>query len=110
MSWLRRVRNKISPLQMNSGSAVNVQLDAEPQIVTAIASPAGRELKSCMPTHATPDSVSPIHTPLPRIRNSVAIRSAVIAMSLIAQRLGRLDDDATAENLEDQLVDEGDRE
>ena len=64
MSWLRRVRNRISPIQMKSGSAVSVQLDDEPQIVTAIASPAGRELKSCMPIQATPESVRPIQTPL----------------------------------------------
>ena len=36
---------------MKSGSAVSVHDDAEPQIVTAIASPAGREMKSC---HADP--------------------------------------------------------
>src|SRR4051812_46390315 len=91
MSVLRRVRKRISPIQMKSGNAVSVQLADEPQIVTAIASPAGRELKSCMPTQATPESVSPIQTPLPRMRKRVAISSAVIAMSLIAQRLGGLD-------------------
>ena len=64
MSSDRRVRNRISPIQMNSGSAVSVQLDDEPQIVTAIASPAGRELNSCMPIQATPESVRPIQTPL----------------------------------------------
>ena len=69
MSWLSRVRNRISPIHTNKGRAVSVQLEAEPQIVTAIASPAGRELNSCMPIQATPDSVSPIQTPLPRIRN-----------------------------------------
>ena len=74
MSCDRRVRNRISPIQMKSGSAVSVQLEAEPQIVTAIASPAGRELKSCMPIQATPDSVRPIQTPLPRI--GTARRSA----------------------------------
>src|ERR1043165_6271326 len=42
MSSDRRVRNRISPIQMNSGSAVSVHDEADPQIVTAIASPAGR--------------------------------------------------------------------
>jgi hypothetical protein len=84
MSWLSRVRNRISPIHTNRGSAVSVQLEALPQIVSAIASPAGRLLNSCMPIHATPDSVRPIQTPLPRIRNSVTISSAVIAMSLMA--------------------------
>src|SRR5574341_2694525 len=78
MSWLRRVRNRISPIQMNSGSAVSVQLEAEPQSVTAIASPAGREENSCMPIQATPDKVRPIHTPLARMRNSDSTSSAVI--------------------------------
>jgi hypothetical protein len=43
MSLLSRVRNRISPIQTNSGSAVSVQLLAEPQMVTAMASPAGRD-------------------------------------------------------------------
>jgi hypothetical protein len=73
-----RVRNRISPIQTNSGSAVSVQLLALPQMVTAIASPAGRLLNSCMPIQATPDSVRPIQTPLPRMRNSATISSAVM--------------------------------
>ena len=111
MSWLSRVRNRISPIQMKSGSAVSVQLDAEPQIVTAIASPAGRELNSCMPIQATPDSVRPIQTPLPRIRNSEAISSAVIGEvthCAVASSADR--HDAPAAHLEHQLVDEGDRQ
>ena len=120
MSCDSRVRNRISPIQMNSGRAVSVQLDDEPQIVTAIASPAGRELNSCMPIQATPESVRPIQTPLARIRNSETISSAVIAKSLmrslaasfVAQRFSarrprRL---RLAAHLEHQLVDEGDRE
>ena len=34
MSSARRVRKRISPIQMKSGSAVSVQLDDESQIVT----------------------------------------------------------------------------
>src|SRR5580765_8881949 len=98
MSWLRRVRNRISPIQMKSGRAVSVQLADEPQIVTAIASPAGRELKSCMPIQATPE----------RIRNSETTSSAVIAKSLIAAGLVADRNDTHAANLEHQLVDEGD--
>jgi hypothetical protein len=55
------------------GRAVSVQLEAEPQMVTAIASPAGRDENSCMPIQATPVSVRPIQTPLPSSRNSAAI-------------------------------------
>src|SRR3954463_7752967 len=108
MSWLRRVRNRISPIQMKSGRAVRVQLDAEPQIVTAIASPAGRELKSCMPIQATPESARPIQTPLARMRKSEAISSPVTANSLIAHRLVADRNDAPATDLEHQLVDERD--
>ena len=73
MSSDSRVRNRISPIQTKSGSAVSVHDDAEPQIVTAIASPAGRDEKSSMPIHATPASASPIHTPLPSSTNSATI-------------------------------------
>ena len=55
--------------------------DALPQIVTAIASPAGRELNSSMPIHATPASASPIHTPLPSSANSATISRNVTSAS-----------------------------
>jgi hypothetical protein len=87
MSCESRVRNRISPIHTKSGSAVSVQLEAEPQMVTAMASPAGRDEKICMAIHATPESVRPIHTPLPRMRKSAAIRRPAMAMSLMAQRL-----------------------
>src|SRR5829696_6260923 len=112
MSCDRRVRNRISPIQTNRGSAVSVQLDALPQIVTAIASPAGRELNSCMPIQATPESVRPIQTPLPRMTNSAATNSSVMPMSLMAALsfvvrclFGR-HRYALAAPLEHQLVDE----
>ena len=60
MSSDSRVRNRISPIQTNSGSAVSVHDEAEPQIVTAMASPAGRDENSSIPIHATPDRASPI--------------------------------------------------
>src|SRR3546814_8163609 len=44
-SWLRRVRNRISPIQMNRGSAVSVQVELAVQIVVTMAGPAGREVK-----------------------------------------------------------------
>src|SRR4051812_16913085 len=68
MLSLSLVRNRISPIQTNNGSAVSVQLEAEPQMVTAMASPAGRAENSCMPIQATPDSVRPIQMLLPSIR------------------------------------------
>src|SRR5436309_12514244 len=64
MSSDKRVRNRISPIQTKRGSAVNVHDDEVPQMVTAIASPAGRAEKSVIPIHATPARASPIHIPL----------------------------------------------
>jgi hypothetical protein len=65
MSSESRVRKRISPIHTKSGSAVSVHDDSDPQIVTAIASPTGRLVKSSMPIHATPSSERPIHRPLP---------------------------------------------
>src|SRR5262245_51476715 len=87
MLSLSRVRNRISPIQMNSGKAVSVQLEDEPQTVTAIASPAGRDENSCMPIQATPASVRPIQTLLPSSRNSTRISREVMPTSLIVQGL-----------------------
>src|SRR2546423_10791836 len=96
MSCDRRVRKRISQIQMKSGRAVRVQLDAEPQMVTAIASPAGRELNDCIAIQATPDSARPIHTPLARIAKSATMSSVVMVSSLIARRLLGHVDDASA--------------
>src|SRR5262245_27959089 len=115
MSWLSRVRNRISPIQTNNGNAVRVQLDAAPQVVTAIASPAGLALKSCMPIHATPDNVRPIQTPLPRMRNRATIRRAAIAMSfmragvsLVAARFVAMRLDSATAQREHEFVDQRD--
>src|SRR5512133_3193193 len=63
MSSESLVRNRISPIHRKSGNAVSVHDDIEPQIVTAMASPTGRLVKSSMPIHATPSSDSAIHNP-----------------------------------------------
>src|SRR5690348_17702601 len=75
MSSDSRVRNRISPIQTKSGNAVSVHDEAVPQIVTAIASPAGRDEKSSMPIQATPASESPIQTPEPD-RKSTRLNSS----------------------------------
>jgi hypothetical protein len=36
------LRNRISPIHRNSGSAVSVQLEVEPQMVSIMLSPTGR--------------------------------------------------------------------
>src|SRR5512133_3349377 len=108
MLSLNLVRKRISPIQMNSGSAVSVQLEAEPQTVMAIASPAGRDENNCMPIQATPASVRPIHTPLPSRANSATINNVVMATSLIVQGLLGRGVHAIAAPLEHPFVDEGD--
>src|SRR4029453_1657093 len=119
MSSERRVRNRISPIHMKSGSAVNVHDEAVPQIVTAIASPAGRDEKSSIPIHATPNSASPIHTPLPSSTKSATMRSVVMMASmpirsvcnlLVMQRLFGGSLRALSPPCEDQRVDERDKE
>ena len=82
MSSDSRVRNRISPIHTNSGNAVSVHDDDVPHIVTAIASPAGRDEKSSMPIQATPASASPIQTPLPSSTNSMTMSSVVISASI----------------------------
>ncbi len=63
MSSEMRVRKRISPIQMKSGSAVSAQLVLEPQVVVAMSGPAGEPVKSTIAIQPTPSSVSAIHTP-----------------------------------------------
>src|SRR5690606_17149426 len=60
------VRKRISPIQRKRGRAVSVQLEAAPQMVMAMASPAERAEKISMPSQAAPARVSPTHTPQAR--------------------------------------------
>src|SRR5947207_4994335 len=110
MSSDSRVRKRTSPIQTKSGSAVSVQDDAVPQIVTAIASPAEREEKSAIAVQATPVSASPIQTPLPSNAKSATINSVVTRRSLDMRRLlssrGRC---ACPRQLAQQLIDKSDR-
>ena len=76
------MRKRISPIQTKSGSAVSVHEEIEPQIVTAIASPTGRLVKSSMPIHATPRSARPIHTPLASSTKRKTMRRAVMRRSI----------------------------
>ena len=83
MSSDSRVRKRISPIQMKSGRAVSVQEEAPVQIVVIMASPAGLEVKSSMPTRATPSSASATQTPEPRRRKSTKRKMPVSANSSI---------------------------
>jgi len=65
----RRERNKISPIQINSGRAVSVQLEEPVQMRVSMASPAGRVVNNSKPKYATPNSARPTHTPVPSSKN-----------------------------------------
>ena len=77
MSSDRRVRNRISPIQMNSGSAVSVQLEDDAQMVVIMVSPTGRLVNSSIPTQATPIRARPTQTPDPNNRNKTKRNSAI---------------------------------
>src|SRR2546430_965813 len=62
-------RNRISPIQMNSGSAVKVQLELDSQTLLPSRLTIGRSVNKVMPSQPTPNSASPIHTPAPSSRN-----------------------------------------
>src|SRR3546814_9259615 len=56
MSSARRVRNRISPIQMNSGSAVSDHDQDCPQLVVAMIEPAGADENAAMPMTPTANS------------------------------------------------------
>ena len=82
-SAVSRVRNRISPIHRNSGRAVSVQLEAEPQMVKTMVSPTGRLVNQPMARTATPSRVRPIHSPEARMAISSATSSAAVTMSMM---------------------------
>ena len=72
MSSEMRVRNRISPIQMNNGSAVSAQLALAPHTVVAIRLPGGELVKTAIATQPTPSRVSAIQTPATRKAPSAA--------------------------------------
>ena len=60
------VRNRISPIQMKSGSAASSQEAALPQILVASTVPAGMPpAANCMPSQPQASRLMAIHTPEP---------------------------------------------
>ena len=112
MSSESRVRNRISPIHIKSGSAVSVHELADPHTETAMASPAGRDEKSSMPIHATPARARPIHTPLPRSANSTTTSRVVMSASILfaAQRFSRDFFSPRATPFQDELIGQRDHE
>ncbi len=66
MSSERRVRKRISAIQMKSGSAVRAQFPLAPHTVVAITVPAGAVVKSTTPASPTPSSERATHRPAAR--------------------------------------------
>ena len=77
------VLNKISPIQTKSGNAVNVQDELVPHIVVAIASPAGLDVNSIIPTAETATILKATHTPEPNKNNNKEIKNIVRYISVI---------------------------
>src|SRR5262245_34410577 len=92
------VLNRISPIQMNSGSAASSQDAALPQILVASTAPAGiPPAANCMPSQPQACRLMPIHTPDPSTTTSTtAIRTEMPSKSMErlsnAARGGALDD------------------
>ena len=69
-------RNRISPIQMNSGSEASAHELLLPQTVVAKTRPVGALVNSSMPMKPTPSRASATHTPPPSNRSSrVRLRS-----------------------------------
>ena len=88
MSSLSRVRKRISPIQMNSGRAVSVQLDDAVQMVVTIASPAGRLGEQLHADEADAEQGRPIQTPPPaagtnRTNSSRPVEEGVVHTALL---------------------------
>ena len=77
------VLNRISPIHTKSGKAVNVHEDEVPQIVVAIASPTGLEVKSIMPIADTPIILIATQIPVPKKNNKTVIKKIVKKISSI---------------------------
>ena len=76
-----RVRNRISPIQMNSGSAASVHEALLPQTVVASTAPAGMPpATNCMP--AQPQAISAIAIQTPPASSTISSRSSSPEISI----------------------------
>ena len=91
------LRNRISPIHKNSGSAVSVQAELAPQIVSIMLSPTGRLVNSSIPTSPTASRPRPIHMPAPSTAKSAMISTNAAIMSMLFS-LGLLGDRPRAGN------------
>ena len=90
MSSDRRVRKRISAIQMKSGSAVSAQLPLAPHTVVAITVPAGAEVKRTIPASPTPRSESATQRPPVRSTNITASRARATRAGSMAPQPSRV--------------------
>src|SRR5699024_11810438 len=65
----KRERNRISPIQMNSGSGASAQEDTEPQAEVPTTSPAGAVVNPSMANRPTLNSDNATQIPEPSMKN-----------------------------------------
>src|SRR5690606_10317576 len=110
------VRKRISPIQMNIGRAVSVQLEDAPQMVVTMASPTGREVNSAMAIQPQASRPRPIHRPAAnRAKRATIRKTAMMIWSTAgilfgAGEFGGLIVQRFAAQNQDEFLDEGDAE
>ena len=123
MSSQSRVRNRISPIQMKSGSAVSFQLDVEPQNARERFCRPGACVKQRLPIQPTiasvrrdPDAAREQHehqasriAPTTRMPCAQSVDSARSHSLRVRSSIADDVTSAPAANHEHELVDEGDR-
>ena len=77
MSSDNRDRNRISPIQINSGKAARAQELLAPQTVVASTEPTGASVKKTMPTMPAANRDSATHRPLPNNANNTMTSNKV---------------------------------
>src|SRR5699024_8790060 len=82
MSSDRRERNRIAPIQMNSGNGASAQDDTEPQAEVPSTRPVGALVKTTMANRPTPNNDSATQMPLPSMKNSTSSTSRPISTTL----------------------------
>src|SRR5512141_3238016 len=89
MSSEMRLRNRISPIQMNRGSAVRDQLALEPHTVVAMSLPTGVDVNNSIAAKPIASRTSAIQTPPASSTASRASRNSVMPRVLMALQVLR---------------------
>src|SRR5512141_1767498 len=89
MSSEMRLRNRISPIQMNKGSAVSDQLALDPHTVVAMSLPTGVEVNNSIAAQPIASNTTAIQTPPASSTPSSASRNRVMAKVLMGLQVLR---------------------